>query len=511
MITPSTRPALPLVLILIAVSFGIFVSVAISHTRLVEDRGVIDDICYLRQAHLFRTHGLIGGLDTDNAPARYVFKKANELGLTGLLPTSLPCHSYIAATDKMVMQYPPGTGAMLALFAPFSQATGLYLLGSTIILLLVCGAILTAATLASLAATCATGWLTLYMMVNPGKSSYSMALTMPLCIVLAIATVQMFAARSQQWRYAFAALAGLLLGIGVTVRLSSAFLAAGFLIVFAVRAARRRTLESLVQPVLFGAMALVGMLPEFAANVVNTGNPFVTAYGGGDTAAPDLSWANLETQIRWYFSHTHGVVTLLALGALAAALATLREHRAALWIASATLLINLAYFLTHTISSQYYSVPPALFGLWTAVVAFHGASSATQPRRDLGNARRAAILAAVAIGIGSVWLWLGAPRAPLPPPSDVAFEPQAVVWVEGEGWSNGPGRQFEYRLKRHAASGLDRLPRAAQDKIIGAVAADRRPQYFVAADDGMKEIVNRIGAPLAGRAFGLDVYRYPAR
>lgn len=501
------RSALSLALAAMAVSFAIFLSIAISHTRLVEDRGVSDDICYLRQAHLFRSHGVVGGLDTDNEGARYVFKKAQELGLANTLPTALPCHSYSPATGKTIMQYPPGTGAVLALFPPYAQAKNLYLLGSTILFLLICGAIWKARTLGVLAAICATGWLTLYLMVNPGKSSYSTALTYPLCIMLALATVQTFAARTMRARHTFSALAGLLLGIAVTLRLSSALLAAGFLIVFAARAAMRRNNESIVQPVLFGLAALTGIIPELVANFVNTGHPLVTGYGGADTAPPDVSWAGLKTQIRWYFGHSHGLVTNIAIGALAAAMIVVRERRAALAIAGATLVLNLAYFLTHPISSQYYSVPPALFALWTALFAWRSASSTRQTDGGVAPRIRAGVTAVVLAGVGAIWMALGGANATLPPPSDVTFERQAVVWVHGENWLNGPGLQFEYRLKRHAAGGLDLLPREDQNKIINAIAQDRRPQYFVVNNAAMIDVAARESAKFVGRAFGHAVYR----
>jgi hypothetical protein len=49
-----------------------------------EARGVFDDICYLRQAHLFQRFGL-SGLDTDISrdDDHYLASKLNETGFNG--------------------------------------------------------------------------------------------------------------------------------------------------------------------------------------------------------------------------------------------------------------------------------------------------------------------------------------------------------------------------------------------------------------------------------------------
>src|SRR5258707_10155312 len=74
-----------------------------------ETRAVYDDICYLRQAHLFERFGL-GGLDTNvtRDDDHYLSDKLREIGY----PTwaNAPCHTLMPASNKLVMQYPPGTG-----------------------------------------------------------------------------------------------------------------------------------------------------------------------------------------------------------------------------------------------------------------------------------------------------------------------------------------------------------------------------------------------------------------
>src|SRR5207245_6293400 len=75
-----------------------------------EARGVYDDICYLRQAHLFQRFGLQGidtnlALDDDN----YISGKMREIDFPSWRdPMTAPCHPEMPSTHKRVLQYPPG-------------------------------------------------------------------------------------------------------------------------------------------------------------------------------------------------------------------------------------------------------------------------------------------------------------------------------------------------------------------------------------------------------------------
>ncbi len=75
-----------------------------------EDRAVYDDICYLRQAHLFQRFGL-AGFDTDISrdDDGYLKSKLKAIGFPGWNDEKeLPCHNLLPATGKIVIQYPPG-------------------------------------------------------------------------------------------------------------------------------------------------------------------------------------------------------------------------------------------------------------------------------------------------------------------------------------------------------------------------------------------------------------------
>src|SRR6201986_721551 len=91
-----------------------------------EARGVYDDVCYLRQAHLFQRFGL-SGLDTNvfRDDDHYLASKLKAIGFTASQrPT---CHTLMPATNKLVMQYPPVTGFVLPAFPEGFQVIPLYI------------------------------------------------------------------------------------------------------------------------------------------------------------------------------------------------------------------------------------------------------------------------------------------------------------------------------------------------------------------------------------------------
>src|SRR5664279_5283882 len=74
-----------------------------SMSRWTEARGVYDDVCYLRQAHLFQRFGL-AGLDTDISrdDDHYLSSKLKEIGFpTWNDPTTAPCHTLMPAAKKL--------------------------------------------------------------------------------------------------------------------------------------------------------------------------------------------------------------------------------------------------------------------------------------------------------------------------------------------------------------------------------------------------------------------------
>ncbi len=78
-----------------------------------ESRGVFDDICYLRQAHLFQRFGLAGfdtDMSRDDDGYRAIEAEGDRLSRLERPTRKCPVTTPMPATGKIVIQYPPGPG-----------------------------------------------------------------------------------------------------------------------------------------------------------------------------------------------------------------------------------------------------------------------------------------------------------------------------------------------------------------------------------------------------------------
>ncbi len=265
-----------------------------------ETRGVYDDLCYLRQAHLFQRFGL-AGFDTD-------LKKDDDGFMAGKLrainfaewndPLRVPCHTPMERTKKIVLQYPPGTGAALALFPEGFQVIPLYVTASLVIAGFAMLALMRASTPRTLALAAVFGLAALYLMINPTKASYSMAPTMLVCAVAGLFTARLFAATAARERVWLAVAVGLLIGLSVNFRLPNLLLSGGYCIVFFAAFLVARNRQTFGEGFAFGAALLIGLAPTLVANAINAGSPLATTYGGPDVAPPELSASVLQAYLR---------------------------------------------------------------------------------------------------------------------------------------------------------------------------------------------------------------------
>jgi hypothetical protein len=333
-----------------------------------ESRGVYDDICYLRQAHLFQRFGL-DGLDTNivRDDDHYLSSKLKEIGFAAWNdPAAAPCHSLMPAAQKRVLQYPPGTGFVMAIFPAGFQLIPLYVLASVFIFGLALLAISCARSRSAVLLTTAFALLAIYLMINPTKASYSMAPTMVLCAAAGFFTPKLFVGETIRNRILLSALIGLLIGLGVNFRLPNLFLASGYCLFFAGSFLSSRSDEKgeiVLQAVAFGAVCILGMAPTLLANAINAGSPFATTYSSVDATPPEFSL----TVIRQYLRDMQFVLLVLACGWTALILRLRREtgiRRTAL-VTAGNLAVNLAFFVSHPLFTPYYTVPVAMLSLWS--------------------------------------------------------------------------------------------------------------------------------------------------
>jgi hypothetical protein len=340
---------------------------SISHWN--EARGVYDDICYLRQAHLFQRFGL-GGIDTDISrdDDGYLSSKLKEIGFpTWSNAATAPCHNAMPAVKKFVIQYPPGTGLVMALFPQGYQAIPLFMLSTIAVFGFAVLAIVSARTTLSVLSAGVFGCLAIYLMINPSKASYSMAPTMVLCALAGYLTPRWVAEMQRHRRLWLTLILGFVLGLAVDFRLPNLFLASGYFLSLLISMLSTRKLSSLLQGALFAISFLVGMSPTLVSNTVNAGSPLSTTYGSSDVTPPDFSFS-----IVWQYVADMQFVLLALAIAGATILARARDHttRRVALLTAANLAVNLAFFLSHPVFTPYYTVPIAMLSLWSLLFAW---------------------------------------------------------------------------------------------------------------------------------------------
>jgi hypothetical protein len=352
-----------------------------SMSRWNEARGVYDDVCYLRQAHLFQRFGL-AGFDTDISrdDDRYLASKLKEIGFPAWSDrTTAPCHTPMPAAKKLVMQYPPGTGLVMALFPPGFQVIPMYVLATIIVFGVAVFGISYARSIASILLASAFGCLAIYLMINPAKASYSMAPTMVVCALAGFLTARRFIG-AERHRILLTMLLGFFIGLSVNFRLPNLFLSAGYFLFFFVAFVRVRSKETLLQGASFALALLAGMAPTLWANAVNAGSPFATTYGSADVVPPEFS-----VKIIWqYVADMQFVLLALAIGWTTWILRSRRESgvRQVALVTAGNLLVNLAFFASHPVFTPYYIVPIATLSLWSLLFG-----SLMQPAEMVDDAR----------------------------------------------------------------------------------------------------------------------------
>ena len=331
-----------------------------------EARGVYDDFCYLRQAHLFQTHGL-GGLNTNVSRDEYHYlsTKMNELNVPawenpGAPPVTPRCRLQINSSsstrrDRLCdghvstgvpgdFAFWPGARRLVSGCLPFSTEPP--------------HSILTTAAFADLA---------LYMMINPSKASYSMAPTMVVCALAGFLTAHLFVRTPQRHRTSMTILTGLVVGLAVNFRLANLFLSADiscFLVLpFCDRGNSKRSCRA----------------------DRSRWNP------GGNHADPDLQRdqcrQSILDNVRRYplrFERSdnryqcpaglcHRPAVLLLVLASVWVVAILRLYkggtRSVALVTALNLVVNVAFFMTHPTFNPYYVVPIAMLSLWSLLFA----------------------------------------------------------------------------------------------------------------------------------------------
>jgi hypothetical protein len=191
-----------------------------------------------------------------------------------------------------------------------------------------------------------------------------MAPTMLVCAAAGLLTARLFAADAPRERAWLAIAVGFLVGLSVNFRLPNVLLSAGYCIVFLAAFLIARSRRTFAEGLAFGIALLIGLAPTLVANAINAGSPFATTYGGPDVAPPELSMSVLKAYLR-----DVQLVLLLVTVAWTAAIWRAPGTRRVAWVVAANLVVNIAFFVSHPLYTQYYTVPVAMLSLWTLLFA----------------------------------------------------------------------------------------------------------------------------------------------
>jgi len=333
----------------------------------IEARGVYDDICYLRQAHLFERFGP-RGIDTnivldDN---QYFVGRLKAIGFPEWKDVKrFPCHTLIPDAEKYVLQYPPGTGFILSLFPAGFQVIPLFVLTSVVAVGFSLIALTYVATFYRLLLVTAFGDSAIDLMINPTKASYSVAPTMMVCALAGFLTAKLFKAEPRN-QVMLWALLGLLIGLSVNFRLPNLFLAAGYCLYLAGAFLLARSKATFLQGASFGIAFLIGIAPTLIANAINAGSPFSTTYGGVDVAPPELNPGVLLS----YLVDVQFILLAISVGWTVLLWRFGRGRaRQVTALVALNLAVNLIFFMTHPIFTPYYIIPIDMLSLWTLLFA----------------------------------------------------------------------------------------------------------------------------------------------
>jgi hypothetical protein len=298
----------------------------------------------------------------------YLAGKLRDIGYAAWNdPKMAPCHPFQEKSRKSVLQYPPGTGALLAMFPSGFQVIPLYVAANVIAVAFALMALIRATTPRTLTLAAIFGLAAVYMMINPTKASYSMAPTMVICALGGMLSARLFSSTASRERLWLAIAVGFAIGLSVNFRLPNLLLSAGYCVFFLAAFLLARNRQTFIEGVGFGVALLIGIVPTLVANAINAGTPFATTYAGADVAPPALD----ATVLRSYVVDLQFFL-LLATVAWMAPLwrANARTGaRQAVLLVAVNLAVNIGFFMSHPIFTQYYTVPISMLSLWTLLFA----------------------------------------------------------------------------------------------------------------------------------------------
>jgi hypothetical protein len=464
---------------------------------------------YLKQAQTFRDRGLLRGMDTSLVTSESTALIDILKGASGVKTVTdweqviAPnCHHYIQKSDKVVNQYPPGTGLVMSFFKAGRDSRSLYMTATTAIIIgfglafSMSNLSLVKQPIPLTLAKAAIGLIAMQFLVQKtlwgdGISSYSIAATLGFLSIVALAMFLAFDADGKPLPFVFLFL-GSICGLLIIIRLPSIFIATGvglYLFTFTVLKKNEITKSALCLTMFCLSFFLFGLLPLGFANHLNAGSVLSTTYSGYDAGPMRLTV--LKSGLIFYGSNGYGgqaalVATTAVVYAVIQAVRNTEDRPRRIAVAVAVGFIFVTSLLFHASRDPqvtYYFVPASLFVI--TVVVFYSLEVSWRSTQPQLTALRISIASTVILVVSL--LKLGASpidRYDTELPNEVRRS-NAIVWATDTSGT------LEFHSNKYAAK-IHFGQECIQNEIIARVFEKGMPQYFVADSEYIKPVMERM-------------------
>ncbi len=407
-------------------------------------------------------------------------------------------YHYSERVDRLITAYPPGTSLVLA---PFEEGKAVRLLDRwTIVAIALLGVFLgwrawRASNWAALGFVALAVHLTVRLMGSMGGRSYSMnALVAPLVFAVVL---WLWGAGKNSLR---AIGAGALMGLAFMIRIPALLLLPGLW-------SRKFTAKEFLWGI-FG-FALCGAIPLMLYHHWITGAWYVSTYGHKDAQGPTLSMLghHLQHYLLGEGSRQNWALYVSVLGTLGL---VYRGRLRTLSVVIGVWGLSLAFFLTHAIETNYYTIPATLMGIWVLALR-------SLDQEKVGIKALAYLPGLVMIVQSGVFLRNNQPLFFAPSLAIEKFRVQEAdvpaelkdpsAWV----WADMTTGTFWYAAKKASfkVAYFDPETRAG---VYQFVKSRGEPQFFVQDYEGAPTLMRdfeRLGAKLVarGQVFGVPYYK----
>ena len=456
-----------------------------------------DSFGYLRQAELFRTNGPIKGLstaiDTENASFLVsIAKQINPLESRWAEMIAPHCHHFKSGTEKIILQYPPGTGFVLSLLPNGKELECLALL-LVLSIMVWWGRLNFAAR--SLPVFLISTVSVAFLLATVGRfhvPSYSVPLTILLLVWISTLIFELDYSAAPK-NLVLITVFGLLMGTLLTVRLASLIVlpAIAAIVCFQIAEAIRHKRFKVIAPLLgLGAFALA-IVPLLAANWLNTGGMFDSTYNEYDKKINFDSAELLLNNLSYYLLENRAaVLSMLSLSLVTlAALQTKNRQRSLYWAALSLIVIfvaNLLFLSVKMVAIDYYFLPTAVLCLCTGLALYSRASTspAAQPFRHVQFIALAFIVLLLALVLH---------RFQATPKGDLSLSvPESLLTADSIVYADNSGGAISYYKNKYTAK-INFGTLCMREQLISRVQAAGRAQYFVNDSAKMNEAIAAIG------------------